>query len=74
MPMRPMTAERCAAEGLKALSLNRASHVAGRMNRLMARLMPRAVATSAMGALIGKKFARKTLAANSMAASPARAK
>ena len=62
MPMKPMSAERCAAEGLTALSLNRATHVAGRVNRIMARLMPRAVATSMMGAMIGKKFARKALA------------
>jgi len=69
MPMKPMSAERCAAEGLTALSLNRATHVAGRMNRLMAKLMPRSVATSMMGAMIGKKFAHKALAAS--AATPA---
>lgn len=69
MPMKPMSAERCAAEGLTALSLNRATHIAGRMNRLMARLMPRSVATSMMGAMIGKKFARKALAVS--AATPA---
>jgi short-subunit dehydrogenase len=69
MPMKPMSAERCAAEGLTALSLNRATHVAGRMNRLMARLMPRSVATSMMGAMIGKRFARNALAVS--AATPA---
>jgi uncharacterized protein len=61
MPMKPMSAERCAAEGLTALSLNRATHVAGRMNRVMAKLMPRSIATFMMGAMIGKKFARKAL-------------
>ncbi len=68
MPMKPMSAERCAGEGLKALGRNRATHVAGRMNRLMARLLPRALATSMMGAMIGKKFARKALAGNASTA------
>ena len=62
MPLKPMSAERCAAEGLHALARNRATHVAGRMNRIMARIMPRGVATSLMGALIGKKFAHRSLA------------
>ncbi len=64
MPMKPMSAERCAAEGLTALSLNRATHVAGRMNRIMARLLPRSIATSMMGAMIGKRFARQALASS----------
>jgi short-subunit dehydrogenase len=63
MPMKPMSAEQCAAEGLLALQANRATHIAGRMNRFMSRLMPRAIATSMMGAMIGKTFAKKALAA-----------
>lgn len=59
MPMKPMSAEQCAAEGLRALQANRATHVAGRANRFMSRLMPRAMATAMMGAMIGKTFARK---------------
>lgn len=62
MPLKPLSAERCAAEGLNALARNRATHVAGRVNRIMAKLMPRAVATSMMGAMIGKKFAHESLA------------
>jgi uncharacterized protein len=57
MPMKPMSAERVAAEGLRALQPNRATHVAGRINRLMSRLMPRSVATAVMRAMIGKRFA-----------------
>jgi short-subunit dehydrogenase len=64
MPMRPMSAERVALEGLRALQANRATHVAGRMNRLMSRLMPRSIATAVMGAMIGKKFAGRALAAS----------
>jgi short-subunit dehydrogenase len=61
MPMKPMSAERCAAEGLRALQANRATHIAGRMNRVVARAMPRSIATRMMGAMIGKKFARQAL-------------
>ena len=62
MPMKPMTAERCALEGLTALSANRSTHIAGRMNRVMARLMPRSVATAVMGAMLGKcKLGRNRL-------------
>ena len=63
MPMRPMAAERVAAEGLRALQRNRATHIAGGINRVMSRLMPRSIATAAMGAMIGKKFAARALAA-----------
>jgi short-subunit dehydrogenase len=62
MPMKPMTAERVAWEGLRALQANRATHIAGRINRIMSRLMPRFVATAMMGAMIGKTFARRRLA------------
>jgi hypothetical protein len=63
MPLKPMAADRVAAEGLRALQANRSTHIAGRMNRLMSRLMPRSVATTMMGAMIGKKFAGRALAA-----------
>jgi hypothetical protein len=62
MPMKPMSAERVAAEALRALQRNRPTHIAGRVNRLMARLMPRSIATTMMGALIGRKFAARALA------------
>jgi len=61
MPLKPMSAERVAAEGLRALQRNRATHVAGRLNRMMSRLMPRWIATAVMGAMIGKRFAARTL-------------
>lgn len=64
MPMRPMSAEHVALEGLRALQANRATHIAGRMNRILSRLMPRSLATALMGAMIGKTFARPMLAAN----------
>ena len=49
MPMKPMSANRVAAEGLRALQRNRATHIAGRVNRVMSRLMPRSIATSGDG-------------------------
>ena len=63
MPVTPMPAERVAAEGLRALQRNRATHVAGRLNRVMSRLMPRSMATAVMGTMIGKRFAARSLAA-----------
>lgn len=62
MPMKPMSAEFVALEGLRALEANRATHIAGRLNRVMSRLMPRSLATALMGAMIGKTFARPALA------------
>ncbi len=49
--MKPMTTQRCVAEGLAALSANRVTHIAGRMNRIMAAVMPRSFATRLYGSL-----------------------
>lgn len=57
LPMKPMSAEQCVAEGLAALKAGRATHIAGRMNRWMNALMPRSVATRVNGNMIGKVFA-----------------
>jgi uncharacterized protein len=67
MPMKPMSAVRVAAEGLQALQANRPKHVAGRLNRVMAKLMSRSLATKIMGAMIGKTFAKPMLAASAEA-------
>jgi short-subunit dehydrogenase len=71
MPMKPMSPVRVAEEGLRALQANRATHIAGRMNRVMSRLMPRSIATKMMGAMIGRKFAGRALAAGAKGPSPA---
>lgn len=57
--MKPMSVGHCVAEGLAALSANRATHVAGRMNRVMAAVMSHSVFRNAnakmiMGALAAK--------------------
>ncbi len=70
MPVKPMSAERVALEGLRALQANRATHIAGRLNRIMSRLMPRSLATRLTGAMIGKAFAKPGLAASAPARLP----
>lgn len=54
MPMKPMKVEQCVAEGLTALRKNRATHIPGRMNRIMSRLMPASVARRMMGKMLGE--------------------
>ena len=43
LPMAPMTVERCVDEGLRALQAGRATHLTGRLNRVLLRLLPAAV-------------------------------
>jgi short-subunit dehydrogenase len=40
LPMQPMTVEQCVAEGLAALEANKATHLTGRLNRIMNALIP----------------------------------
>ena len=62
MPMKPMSAEQCAAEGLAALRANRVSHVPGRMNRVVMRTVPPSVRSRMMGAMLKKTIRTKPLA------------
>jgi uncharacterized protein len=60
LPVKHMSVEQCVAEGLAALQANRATHIAGRMNRLMAALVPgalmrRMMATMLAGALVNRR-------------------
>lgn len=59
MPMKPMTVEQCVLEGLKALRKNRSSHLSGRMNRVMAALIPNGVSRKMMGKMMAKTLAKK---------------
>ncbi len=52
LPLRLMSPERCAAEGLAALQMNRATHIAGRMNRIQAAVLPRSVVSSMFGEMM----------------------
>jgi trehalose synthase len=51
-----MAVEQCVAEGLAALTANRATHIPGRLNRLLAALTPRSVATRSGGTAIARRF------------------
>jgi uncharacterized protein len=48
-PLKPMTVEQCVAEGLAALAANRATHIAGRLNRVSDRVIPARVTSMMMG-------------------------
>ena len=57
MPMKPMSVEQCVDEGLTALDANRATHITGRMFRLLAALTPRSVITQMNGKMLAKALA-----------------
>jgi short-subunit dehydrogenase len=59
-PIKPMSPEQCVAEGLAALKMNRATHIAGRINRIMAALIPRSVATRMYGSLSAQVLAKRS--------------
>jgi short-subunit dehydrogenase len=65
MPMKPMTTRQCVAEGLAALSANRATHIPGSLNRVMAAMMPRSLATRMYGSMM-----RQTVAGRSAPTTP----
>ena len=56
--MKIMSAEQCAAEGLAALSANRATHITGAMMRMMMALIPRSVRPKMLGSMVAKGMAR----------------
>jgi len=43
LPMKPMSVEKCVAEGLSALEANKATHLTGRINRIMMALVPNSI-------------------------------
>ena len=59
MPVKPMSVEQCVDEGLAALVANRATHITGRMFRILAALTPRSVMTRMNGNMLAKAVARK---------------
>ncbi len=63
MPMKPMPVEQCVFEGLEALKRNRATHLSGRMNRIMNALIPASVSRSMMGKMMAKALAARARAA-----------
>ena len=67
LPMKPMSTQQCVAEGLAALSANRATHIPGRLNRIMAAVMPRSLATRMYGSMMAKVIARRSASASTQA-------
>lgn len=59
LPMKPMPVEQCVSEGLAALNANRATHIAGRRNRLMTTLIPGSTMRRMMGTMLAKAIAEK---------------
>jgi short-subunit dehydrogenase len=59
LPMKPMSVEQCVDEGLAALGANRATHITGRMFRILAALTPRSVMTRMNGNMLARAVARK---------------
>lgn len=57
--MKAMSPEQCVAEGLAALSANRTTHIAGRMNRILAAALPRPLATRMYGGMTAKVLAKR---------------
>ncbi|HLJ80000.1 MAG TPA: SDR family NAD(P)-dependent oxidoreductase, partial [Ktedonobacterales bacterium] len=59
LPMKFMSVEQCVAEGLSALKANRATHIAGRQNRIMSAVIPGSVMRKIMGATLAKALASR---------------
>lgn len=61
MPLKPMATRQCVAEGLAALSANRATLIPGRLNRIMAAMMPRPLATGMYGRMMRQTIAGRSV-------------
>jgi short-subunit dehydrogenase len=61
MPMKPMTTEQCAREGLQGLVSNRSTILPGRVNRIMDRLVPTSVARVMMGKMMVTTLSERTV-------------
>ena len=66
MPMKPMATKQCVAEGLAALSANRATHIPGSLNRIMAAILPRSLATRMYGSMMRRTIAGRSVPTTSM--------
>jgi uncharacterized protein len=62
-PIKPMSPEQCVTEGLASLRRNRATHIAGRTNRIMAALIPRRVASRMYGRIAVNVLAKRSASA-----------
>ncbi len=67
MPMKPMSTQQCVAEGLVALGAIRATHIPGRLNRIMAAVLPRGLANRMYGSMMAKVMAGRSASADMQA-------
>jgi uncharacterized protein len=58
MPMKPMPVDQCVAEGLQALTQNKGSHINGRINRIICKIMPASTMRGMSAKLFTKQAAR----------------
>ncbi len=63
LPVKPMSPKQCVAEGLAALSANRATHIAGRLNRILAAVLPHSLAIRMYGSMTARVLAKRSLEA-----------
>lgn len=59
MPIKPMPVEQCVFEGLEALKRNRATHLPGRLNRIMNALIPASLSRSVMHKMMARALAAR---------------
>lgn len=52
LPVAPLSAEQCVAEGLQALNAGRATHLTGRLNRIVSRFVPASVTRRLSGKML----------------------
>jgi uncharacterized protein len=60
MPMKPMAVDQCVAEGLRALTANRATCVPGQMNRIMLNIVPRSFVRKMVGEMFERAVANES--------------
>ncbi len=66
MPIKPMNTTQCVTEGLAALSTNHTTHIPGRLNRIMAAVLPRSLATRMYGSMMRRTIAEQSVSTNNM--------
>jgi short-subunit dehydrogenase len=59
MPVKPMPVAQCVAEGLTALQRNKASHLSGRLNRIMSKVVPVGIRRQLLGNMIAQGARKK---------------
>lgn len=70
MPIKLMTVAQCVAEGLAAFNANRATHLSGRLNRLMATIIPASITRRLLGNMLASGAEKRGVNAPSSTVSP----